>query len=112
MNEQFVNANLVPLVVDLATDIWRLESLVRRNDAEVSASARSLVERLREHLAVHGVELIDPTGSDYDQNSNYEVVYVSSGEGDLFISETLSPGIRLNKRLIARPKVYLAAKGG
>lgn len=112
MKEEPISTDLFLLVTDLATDIWRLGALIQRNDGEASASTRSLVERLWEHLTIHGVELIDPTGNDYDQNFNYEVLHIFHGEGDLFISETLSPGIRINNRLAARPKVYLAAKGG
>ncbi|HEY4684824.1 MAG TPA: hypothetical protein VII57_02140 [Dehalococcoidia bacterium] len=104
---------LAAIIAELARDIWRLHSTVARLSQSGEAmpeALAALVERLQEDLTISGIELIEPTGQPYDKNSTFEIAFVAGGQGDLFISETITPGVRIGGKLVAKPKVALAAR--
>jgi hypothetical protein len=105
--------DLITVIAELAQDIWRLRSTasrLRHSGEPYPEALAAIVERLSEDLSISGIELIDPTGQPYDKNSTFEIAFVAGGRGDLFISETISPGVRIGGKLVAKPKVVLQAK--
>ena len=98
--------NLKSALVDLVTDIWRLEKAAQ--GIELPPGVLLAIDRLKEDLLVNNVLVIDPSGERYDKSLNYEVMHIDSGDGDLWVSETASPGVSISGTLMTRPKVYLA----
>lgn len=103
------------LIVTLAQDIWRLKEAVRRSRERgetVGEAVAAVIERLVEDLEVGGVEFIDPVGQKHDPGVICEVAErPAGGEGELYISETLVPGVRLAGKLLAIPTVILRPGG-
>lgn len=103
------------LLASLAQDIWRLQAAVQRSsDAGqiVAESVSTIVDRLRDDLDAGGVQIIAPKGQEHDSGAGYEVAYIEpDGEGKLFVSETLSPGVKVGDRMLAMPTVVLRRGG-
>ena len=103
------------LVVGFARDIWRLRAAIQRSRdrGEVVAEAvLAIVERLQEDLDVGGIELLDPTGQLHYPGANYDLAYIEGeGEGELVVAETVSPGVKVGGRLLAKPTVVLRRGG-
>lgn len=103
------------LIVSLARDIWRLRGAIDRAKSHGKApeeAVAAVLDRLQEDLDAGGVVLVDPTAQAHDPGARYEVAYVeANGEGPLYVSETLSPGVRVRGKLVAVATVVLAHGG-
>ncbi len=102
------------LIVSVARDLWRLRMSIEKAADQgeiVPKGVTAAVERLMEDLEVAGVDLVDPRGQLHAEGALYEIALVEQGgDGTLLVSETVSPGVRRNGVLLARPTVILSHK--
>ena len=102
------------LVISLARDIWRLNALIDRNSGQTEFPVEALkviVVHLQETLEINRIELDDPTGTEYDSGSRYEVAHIEGTSTlRLFIKYTLIPGVKIDGRLLAVPTVVLSSE--
>lgn len=92
----------------LAEDIWRLDKRAsRETDAEWLAP---FLERLADDLHELGVEIIDRTGTPYQDGETLEVLHsdVPVGwPGARIVTEVIAPVIRIEGHVRAKGKVVL-----
>ena len=111
---QVKGSELLAIAVEVAKEIWRLQQAVDRNKSSalnLSEEVGASLSRLRDALASAEIEVVDPTGQDHHAGSRYQITHITDGEGDLFISETLIPAVRIAGQQISPATVILGHRG-
>lgn len=97
-------------VIDLAVAAWRLEKWLDNLNADRKMAAKSALRSIKKYIAACGIEVKDPLGARFDPGLAIEVVNNESegapGE-TLIITETLSPYIYQEGRLVQHAKVII-----
>lgn len=96
------------ILPDLAIEAWRLSCWVsEQGTSGWSASPRRVVRRLEQLLASHGVRVIDPRGSAFNDGLAVEVVESEEGGGKPHIVETISPIVLRNEGVVRVGQVVI-----
>ena len=105
---------LLAITIEVAKEIWRLRQAVDRNQSsnptladEVDAS----LSRLSDALASAEIEVVDLTGQDHHAGSRYQITHIMDGDGDLYVSETLVPAIKIAGQQYSHATVILGHRG-
>jgi len=66
------------------------------------------MSKLDDSLVFGKLEIVDPIGQTHDTGSRYNVSHIEDGSGELFVSETLIPAVKLAGQQIAPATVILS----
>jgi hypothetical protein len=97
---------------NLAIEVWRLEKKVQKINGAVSPdhfkSINNSVLKIKSYLIKQKIEVIDFTGSSYNDGLNIDVLSFSDEKRDKpFISDTIEPMIKFNGKIVKRAKVIV-----
>lgn len=91
-------------VVHLTQGIWRLNTAVtqtNQNGTCIPLEVTELLQRVHEELKAFGIETIDPVDKAYTSGMRVEIgQFVPGGSGDYVISQTISPGVSLDGKIL------------
>ena len=97
-------------IKELAVAAWRLEKWLDNLHADRKMAAKSALRSIKKYISASGVEVVDPVGSKFDPGLAVEVISNEAEgvpEGQLIISETISPYIYENGDLIQHARVII-----
>jgi len=104
-------AKFEDFVVQLARGIWRLKAAVTQldhNDDSIPLEVMELLKRVQEELQAFGIETADLVGESYTSGMRVEIgQFIPGGSGDYIISQTISPGVALNGKILKPPTVVV-----
>ena len=106
---------LIEVVIEIARETWRLQRTMARNsgmDVTLNDELGASLSRISDSLASAHIEVVESTGQNHDAGSRYKVSHVEEGEGDLFVSETLIPAVRVAGQQVSPATVILGHRGG
>ena len=107
----FESAALIELLVELTREIQKLKEAMDRSDSTgspMSEELKACMSKLDDSLVFGKLEIVDPTGQTHDTGSRYNVSHIEEGTGELFVSESLIPAVKLAGQQIAPATVILS----
>ena len=107
--------DLLSLVIELSKDTWRLKRSISRHgkgDADLYDELSANIQRLIDNLGASQVEVYDMDGQSHHPGDRCQIAHVQEGEGDLFVSETLIPGVKILGNVVSTPTVILSHREG
>ena len=106
---------LYEVVIEVARGIWRLQRTIARDsgtDANLNDEIGASLSRISDTLASAQIEVVELTGQDHHAGSRYNIAHVEDGEGELFVSETLIPAVRVAGQQVSPATVILGHRKG
>ena len=106
---------LYEVVIEVAREIWRLQRTMARDsgtDANLNDEIGASLSRISDTLATAQIEVVELTGQDHHAGSRYNITHIEDGEGDLFVSETLIPAVRVAGQQVSPATVILGHREG
>ena len=106
---------LYEVVIEVAREIWRLQRTMARDsgtDANLNDEIGASLSRISDTLASAKIEVVELTGQDHHAGSRYNITDIEDGEGDLFVSETLIPAVRVAGQQVSPATVILGHREG
>jgi len=103
-------------MVELATEVWRMERRFEKLGEDVSENHRrgleSSLQRMKRYLEKNDVETRDYTGQKYNDGMNVDVLLVEKDEsvGDPLVKETVEPAILHKGQIIRKAKIIVVGK--
>lgn len=109
--------DFTPVLVELATGVWRLRGKLATNEPGETADSAKLMRSLKRQLtsmadALHdaGVQVQDHTGEPFDAGQSVDMVAyaVSSEVGRETVVETITPTVYINGHIMQRGQIVVA----
>lgn len=96
----------------LAIEIWRLGKKFKKIEPSIGndsiSSIKNSIEKIKSFLSKKKIEIVDFTGSIYNDGLNVDVLSISDEKKDKpFISETIEPMVKYDGKIIKRAKVIV-----
>jgi hypothetical protein len=109
--------DFTPVLVELATGVWRLRGKLAANEPGETDDSMKLMRSLKRQLnsmadALHdaGVQVQDHTGEPFDAGQSVDMVAyaVSSEVGRETVVETITPTVYINGHIMQRGQIVVA----
>jgi hypothetical protein len=108
--------DFTPLLVELATGVWRLHSKLTATEPDEGDSAKLLrsltrqVNSMSDALDEAGVHVQDHTGRPFDAGQSVDVVAYATNDAVSreTVAETITPTVYIDDRIVQRGQIVVA----
>ncbi len=103
-------------LVELATEIWRIEQRILKSESSLLENQRKGLEislkKLKRYLEKYDIEIVDHTNQKYNDGLNLDILSVEKNKSvnEPIIKETVEPTIMCKGQIIRKAKIVLLDK--